>query len=623
MVKPLNIGIWLPLGAGTHWRGEGIARTIEFIINGNRQAGDLGENVTYTFFTSRYLESEIRGSLIETMGQDVDLLNFVTIKTADHKALEAVNALFSLFGLIHFRRGDPRPFKLKKLEKIKSEAKIAKFYRQGKAFKAAKFLGLTDIIEVDLPEYEFPKKKKLLEKIAQAFKRAKPKTEADKAPEEKNVRPFDAYRFEERIGIKYTMPGVYIFIEILKVLDKVPVLRYFSRKARGAYIRLSQHNTNRSMMKLAVQSAKKAGVDVWWIVNPNVYGAEFLPGPRVTNFWDFVVGEYGYYWNKNEVESIYARIKLVCHASDQIITQSYHNRELKARPVLNLPNDKVNIVYLSYPDHYPNYIPSFAESGEKTAESKKEAADIIRHFVHWRQYKNFGQRAKSYHKHGFMMERLQTFDFENKVYAIISTQDRPYKNLTFIVDAFFDAVNKKGLDACLFLTSDVDLSDEKNKLTKILLKHRAMHRIYSLPRVPNNVHAALYHCASLTIHPSFSEGGVGSYPFVEGMVMGCPGLVGVGDYSQEGQRLHPDYNQLMISPYYKKDARKKIVQALRQPDETYRQQKAIFDVHARWKWQDVATAYLQVFRKAASKDVILSERLADPKRDVFFDFPED
>ncbi|WP_418152547.1 hypothetical protein AB8615_01670 [Litorimonas sp. RW-G-Af-16] len=618
MTKPINIGIWLPLGAGAHWRGEGIARTIEFIINGNRKAGDLGTHVQYTFFTSRYLEGEIKSSLRETIGDDVNYINFVTIKTADHRALEIINAVFSLFGLISFRRGDPKPFKLQKLEKINSESKIAKFYRQGKAYKASKFLGLMDVIQVDLPDYEFPKKKRFREKIAALFQTSR----TDAEPAQANTRPFETYRFEERIGIKYTMPGVYIFLQIMKFFDKIPVLRYFSRKSRGAYLRLSQSSTNRSMMKLAMHNAEKAGIDVWWVVNPNVYGAEFLPGSRVTNFWDFVVGEYGYYWSKEAVQNIYARIKLVCHASDQIITQSYHNRELKAAPVLNLPTDKVNIVYLSYPDHYPDYVPSFGKTGVRTPESRKEAADIIRHFVSWRQYKNFGDRGKTYHKQGFMMERLQTFEYENKVYAIVSTQDRPYKNLTFIVDAFFDAVNKKGLDAYLFLTSDVDLSDKKSSLTKVLMKQRSMHRIFSLPRVPNNVHAALYHCASLTIHPSFSEGGVGSYPFLEGMIMGCPGLVGVGDYSQEGQRLHPNYDSLMISPYYKKDARNKIVQALSEPEETYRKQKEIFDIQSRWQWQDVATSYLEVFKKAAGRSGELPVLLQDPKKDVFFEFPE-
>lgn len=621
MPRPLNIGIWLPLGAGAHWRGEGIARTIEFIINGNRKVGDLGETVEYTFFTSRFLENEIRLSLSEIIGEDIQHINFVTIKTADHRAIEIVNVIFSLFGLIKFCKNDPEPFKLNKLEKLTSEKNIAKFYRQGKAYKASKFLGIGDVIEVDLPGYEFPKKLKFREKETKVFSGFTQKKNPETTHQVKEKRPFESYRFEERVGTKYTMPGLYVFIQILKFFDKTPILRIFSRKAGGAYFRLSQSSTNRAMMKLAIENSKQAGVDVWWIVNPNVYGAEFLPGPRVTNFWDFVVGEYGYYWPKDAVQNIYARIKLVCHASDEVITQSYHNRELKAGPVLNLPKDKVNIVYLSYPDHYPEYIPSFSLSGQRTVESRREAADIIRHFVSWRQYKGFGDRGKSFHQHGFMMERLQSFEYENKVFAIISTQDRPYKNLTFIVDAFFDAVNKKGLDAYLFLTSNVDMSDKSNKLTKILMKQRSMHRIFSLPRVPNNVHAALYHCASLTIHPSFSEGGVGSYPFVEGMVMGCPGLIGVGDYSHEGQRLHPDYESLTISPYYKKDARKKIVQALSQAEETYRQQKAIFEVHARWQWQDVATSYLQVFKKAAGQKTSLPKTLQDPEKDIFFDFP--
>lgn len=619
--SPLNVGIWLPLGPRAHWRGEGIARTIEFIINGNIKNGQLGKDVVYTFYSSISLSSDIRSSLEETIGDNIKHIRFATVTTVDHYCLKTINAIFSLFGLIKFHKKDPAPFNLSKLETIRSTQGVRRFYATGKAHKAARFLGLKLLIDQDNVNYKFPKKKKKMEALAAWFLGTS-KEDTSTAKHGRHARPFEKYRFEERYALKYTMPGAFIFKKIVETCNKIIGLRYFSKKAQAFYFRLSQSSINNALLRYAMsEKPKNKKIDVWWVVNPNIYGAEFLPGPKVVNFWDFVVGEYGYFWEKVAVENIYSRIKLVCHAADAIITQSLHNRELKLSPIMNVDDAKINVVYLSYPDHYPKYVPLFHESGMRTSQSRKQAADIIRHYVGWRLYQNFGSKGRDMNKYGFMMERLNSFLFEDKAYAIVSTQDRPYKNLTFIVNAFFEAVNKKGVDAYLILTSEIDLSDKDSELTKVLIKQRAMHRVFSLPRVPNNVHAALYHCASLTIHPSYSEGGVGSYPFVEGMVMGCPGLVAIGDYSYEGHRLHPNYDELMISPYHKKDAVKKIVQALQNPEKLYKSQKDIFDSHVKWKWTDIASAYLAIMNNTLGKTTSAPTTFQTTETAAFYDIP--
>ncbi len=620
-IAPLNVGIWLPLGPGTHWRGEGIARTIEFIINGNIKNGQLGTDVVYTFYSSIALSIDIKNSLEETIGEDIKHIQFATVKTADYHCLKTINILFSLFGLIKFQKREPVPFNLAKLEKINSAHAVRRFYRAGKAHKAARFLGLKLLINQDNTDYQFPKKKKKRDVFIAWFTRQSKK---NKNSEQlgAQARPFEDYRYEEKYALKYTMPGAFIFMKLVQICNKIIGLRYFSTKVRGLYFRLSQSSINTKLLQYAMSDKPaETTIDTWWVINPNVYGAEFLPGPKVVNFWDFVIGEYGYFWQKTAVENTFARIKLVCHAADAIITQSHHNRALKLTPILNVDATKTNIVYLSYPDHYPHYVPLFEQTGVRTRQSRTQAANTIRHYVGWRLYQSFGAKGRDMNKYGFMMERLNSFAFEDKAYAIVSTQDRPYKNLGFIVNAFFDAVNKKGIDAYLILTSEIDLSNKDSELTKILLKQRAMHRVFSFPRVPNKVHAALYHCAALTIHPSYSEGGVGSYPFVEGMTMGCPGLVAIGDYSHEGRRLHPNYDELMISPYHKKDAVKKIVQALKTPDKLYGDQKEIFDAHAKWKWTDIASAYLAILQNASGNVHATPLPFQTNEKSLFYDIP--
>jgi glycosyltransferase involved in cell wall biosynthesis len=57
--------------------------------------------------------------------------------------------------------------------------------------------------------------------------------------------------------------------------------------------------------------------------------------------------------------------------------------------------------------------------------------------------------------------------------------------------------------------------------------------VLSLPDLPRDVHAALYHGASLAIHASFYEGGQAPFPFHEAVSVGTPCLIADGPHTRE------------------------------------------------------------------------------------------
>jgi glycosyltransferase involved in cell wall biosynthesis len=71
----------------------------------------------------------------------------------------------------------------------------------------------------------------------------------------------------------------------------------------------------------------------------------------------------------------------------------------------------------------------------------------------------------------------------------------------------------------------------------------------SLPDLPPDVHAALYHCAMVTVHPSFFEGGIGVFPFAESVSLGTPCLMARGPHSLEFLEQEPTYEPFIFDPY--------------------------------------------------------------------------
>ena len=572
--KRLHVGIFLPAPPGARWRGEGIAHTLEFILGGFKERGRLGTDIRLTFFTTPWLEPDLRASLTETLGS-LDGIDVVMLRSRKRDLARRLNAIFSLGGLIR-RRKPTRRLRLSDLPEKPSASFLRKYYKHGLFFAISQSEGR-----------------------AVALERARRVETEGLDSIGGSTWSSASASAEAAIAANDTTSGMRMFNMLLGIARAIPIVRRLTIRISDSMRANVERDELVYQAKDAAALKDEHGIDVWWVPQPNIDAPEYLQGPVLANFWDFVIGEYGYYWDYGSLNHIYNRVKLTLLAADAVVTQSFHNKDLKLCLGFDVPEDRVNVCYLSGPTHYKEAVPTFAASGKKTAESLQEAAEIIRTYLYRRIATNVETRAEGFHRHGNEVEKLFAFPFETAKFAMVSTQNRPYKNVPFLVDAFLKLVNERELDAYLIMTTEYSLSDPNDKIAQVIHKRHGIGRVFCLSRVPNKVHAALYHCATATLHPSFTEGGVGAFSFMEGMIMGTPGLVARGDYTLEGRRLHPDYDRLLLDPVDTDVAMDQIEYAMTHPEALYKTLLPVYEAHRTWTWADVSEAYLSVLRSLA------------------------
>ncbi len=587
----LKVGIWIPLPRNTHWQGEGIARTIEFIVKGMIDEGLVGNDISLTIYTTHWTEESLQRSFRELLEDDFGKIEFqfLTDSSLANWQLPLVNALADIFFAGPVLLDTKRDF-FNDLDFTNANAKglskraLQKYYRG---------MDSVDFGQPVVWPYTVrpPESQSHLGKFLYNWRMKKFCEKHSTTPEEllKNRKEIRSSRNKDRdLRKKYTTKNRdLLFNKVEKIMHKLPLgAKVLNRLVYSA----EQKSFLRNILKFA--NVQNDEVDVWWTPSPVVQAVELLQKPNLVNFYDFFVGEYGYYWGTDQVREIYYRLSLILSRSTQVITQSRFNKYEKIVHPFEVTPEQITVCNFAGPSHYNKYVPIFEKEGVKSDRSLKQAGDIIRDEMLLRATST--NRQEDYARVGGQNDLLTRFDFENEKYIVISTQNRPYKNLKFIIDIIEDIIEKSDEPVYFFFTAMMDFqghSDKKNPLVELIFKKRLQRYVFSVPRLPNRVHAAMYHCATMTLHPSLAEGGVGSYPFMEGMTMGTPGLSGAGDYTKEGLNIHKDYELITYRTNDKEHAINKISEILSNPGDAYEKQKPVFNAHKNWSWKSVAKVY--------------------------------
>lgn len=589
MAPRIRVGVWLPFGKGSHWSGEGIARTVEFILGGFAEDPDISERFTFVFFVSKWTVGEIRRSL----SSNVDPRLTIEIHAIPNAHYD-LSDFFSLgrTGLSTTLKRLDLVSKKGKGRKIGPAALLGGFLLFARSGHVSLEADLTALAEFkDLRGVQFSEDVLRAESVVERTQKSWDQDFDNDGRFHLTASQFLKLRSNQR------RPRWHILTAPLAI---------FSRPMRMALLAIEALQ----LVACALRSTADLGVDVWWVPSPTAPVSTLLRGPKVVNFWDYVVAEYGYWWDPASINNILARVRLAMRDADRIVTQSNYNRDMHLSNSIGIDRDKVDVVRLGPPD-YSKYIPGYSQEHVRTVETKEASASIIRGYAraHMRMARLTGKYE--YAENGNQYERLCNFDFAAKAYIVVSTQDRPYKNLGMAIDVLSHLVHQEKLDVYLFLTAKTKLNVRSSRSTlpdqgrsprgvqgvvgRRVLEEGLQDRFFNMSRVPNRVHAALYHCARATYHPSLTEGGVGSYPFMEGMSVGCPGFISDGEYAREGVTLHPHYMEIAVSSFDVEDVANKLKLAIVDSDELAKSQKDIYKAHSDWGWRQVAGAYAGVF----------------------------
>lgn len=612
------VGVWLPIPFGSHWRGEGIGRTIEFILEGFRTRGALGKDIRFVFVATSGIVEDIKSSIEKTLGPDHDGIRYVEIPSPRCRVARFIHYFFSLNGRItldRYRIKEPSRFYLR------SQPSRWSVRRKYSDARIAVTLGINALREAvarnaGIPTKEWPDLHFDQTPFIDSSIRYEPRT----PKQGDHWSTFTAF-LDMDADARPSLAGVEIAAALYAAMSRIPFVGWLVRAANRGLRRWLRVREDRGFLRAANKPSLNSSVDVWWVPSPTVPGIEYLQKPVVLNFWDFVGAEYGYLWGSKNLAPSFSRLRIATHTAHSIITQSFHNKTARLVNTMRVLPDKVAVCYLTTPTHYRSLLPAFSRVGKKTPETKAEACRILHEYIARQRLRLYCHDLPRYASQGLQLELLEAFDFSHQSFAVVSTQNRPYKNIPFLVDTFLWMLDRYNIDSFLFLTCPFDLNDNTDRIAAAIRRRNGVGRVFSLPRIPNKVHAALYHCATCTLHPSLSEGGVGSYPFLEGMALDTPGLAAAGEYMTEGLRLHEDYLALTFSARSRPSAARSIAAVLRNPTEALSRQAHIYRRHKDWTWADVAAVYDSIFNAAAqrSKITIPSDLTNHPYKDAFYD----
>jgi glycosyltransferase involved in cell wall biosynthesis len=329
---------------------------------------------------------------------------------------------------------------------------------------------------------------------------------------------------------------------------------------------------------LALYANAQVAVDGWLVTFPYFNASLFLDGSKAVLMPDAIPYEVPLGWQESWGASGYwpqwrEIASSTCRAADAVITFSKHVAERNCVELLGVDREKIHVVPLAGPDLIREL--PFVRGRRKTPESRAQAAAILReHAV---------IRGLSY---------LHNFPFEQCTFLAAATQDRPTKNLGLAAEAMARMISRDRESMKLFVTAPLLFGVSWTRLPTIL-EQRQVHRdVVSMHNLPRQVHAALFHAASLTVHSSFYEGIIGCLPLYESVSVGTPCLFARGPHTDELLEAEPEFAPFAFDP---NDA-EGLVALIRR---TLNDRHAALEIQARlcaklrkWTWSDVADGYV-------------------------------
>lgn len=338
--------------------------------------------------------------------------------------------------------------------------------------------------------------------------------------------------------------------------------------------------SERAMAAAALYCNKHIDVAGWFVSFPFFCGAIHLSAPKATLMpdalgYDFPLGFSEDDWSAKGGQVIWReKSSRVLAASDTTITFSRHVAKRHVEPLLNVPEAKTKVVPLAPPDLAP--LLPFVKNRRSTEGSLAKASDLLRQYA-----------AASGHNY------LCDFPFEEIPLVVTATQDRVTKNLGRVAEAVRRIVQRQRLNMKLLVTARLNTPGDWTRLPKIVADHSFNRDLVSLPDMPREVHAAMFHCATVTVHPTFFEGIIGALPFYESLSLGTPCVMARGPHVDELLSIHPTLKQFTFDPYDIDGLASLILDVSKNRAETVEIQGAIFEELSRYGWDQVAEAYAQ------------------------------
>ena len=354
-------------------------------------------------------------------------------------------------------------------------------------------------------------------------------------------------------------------------------------------------------LRLNTQDANMHGINVWWVPYVGAEGVLDLKAPIVAHFFDFMAVEYPSGWPAADpgMLSLYNRFRAGFKQVSHVIATSQHAVRDQLQPHFGMDPARITIIPNPYPSYYRTLVSSVA-AGQDWPTIRREAGNIIQSYIQ-RGIAEDRWPLKDVYTQNYLLPYYASIDWASTTFLFAPTQDRPYKNLSRFVDLIEDLVRREGRDIKLVLTAGLDMTSD-HRLARMVYERNLTRHVISLPRVPDEVHAALFAAASMSVHASYIEGGIATANFIEGLYLRCPAIYGQGPHTLEAAALFPEaYADYLFLPDRPDQLKELVLDVLENREEAVERQ---MQVHAfaqkEFDATTVVARYLDVFRAVAA-----------------------
>jgi glycosyltransferase involved in cell wall biosynthesis len=537
LLKRRRIGVWSEMPPGSKWANEGVTRVLGFLIEGAAARGDICFEVVAPHGMQATIEADLR-TLAAREG--LDWIVHATPKPqlnteAQPSRPDPAN---EISGLADFIVRLPSPA-LAVLTTILAVT----------AFPMAAIRG---IIRGRVSAQDWRQRVSVLKSAA--------------------LRPREALRlaagFLKTLGFK---PAIRLGDDLVIAITP-PTLGPSHEEAR---------DFNEHLKQMAGFANAYVEVEGWIVLFPFYLGSALLKKPRAVIFPDALVYDFPIGWDPNVYwragghwPSWREKCAQLLKASDTVITFSEHVARRHVVEMFGLNQNRIQCIPLAPPDLMA-YLPFLQQTDRhSTAGTRRHAADLLRAFAL--------QAGNRY---------LADFPFETAPYFVVATQDRPTKNIGLAARALATLVRQLGINVKMITTARFFWGETWTSLPGIVEDEQLQYDVLSMPDLPREVHAALFHCAALTVHPSFFEGIVGTLPLFESLSVGTPCIFARGPHTEELIEREPDLAGFMFDPYDAVGLTEMIRAILEDRDVAVGVQMPIGERLRGYSWSDAADLY--------------------------------
>ncbi|MBP7251857.1 MAG: glycosyltransferase [Alphaproteobacteria bacterium] len=382
---------------------------------------------------------------------------------------------------------------------------------------------------------------------------------------------------------------------LARLIGYVPgkILSWFCKRFKGQLTQVRQRYYEIVSEQYATALAERlscSAVDCAYVPNLASPYAKHITKPMVVSFPDYVTREYPELFDRTWMYLARRNAMAVLARAAATVSFCEYVRRHHAVEYCLVPQERAFLIH-----HGPFPVDSYIHDSEGKLLSPASCAGLLHDYVVQRYNReNFSHEFDAYYAMA-----LPQWDFMAQRYIMLSTQNRPYKNVLRVIRAVHLLNRKDGLNLKIIMTGA-----PTEEIARYIHKHYLYEDVIAITRVSEKIHSALFRCAALAIQPSLFEGGF-TATLSQAVSVGVPVLL---------SRMHAHIERLpyegneetYFAPQSTRELAKKILWALENRTELLMKQEKIYHQLAQRSWDNVADDYDRVFRFAIQnqRDVI-------------------